>query len=131
MSGDITKKVEYTVMQMKNLEAEAKMLKEESKRLSDRGKACERRSSRLKEDMAMCLETLGIKKMDAGLFKLSMGKAGGLAPLIYDRQPEEIPDEFRTVVYGYDNEKIREALGDGEVIDFAHLGERKEVLRIK
>ena len=45
--------------------------------------------------------------------------------------PERVPDNYKRVVYETDLEKIRKELEDGKQLDFAHLEERGEHLRIK
>lgn len=130
MAGDISNKMEYMVKRVKNLEAEAKMLKEEEDKLKARRQSCENGAKRLKEDMQNAMESMGLDKMNAGMFKLSTPFAGGKAPLICD-DIENVPMEYIITEYKVDNEKIREALANGEALDFAYLGERKRSLRIK
>jgi hypothetical protein len=73
-------------------------------------------------------EKLNQRKITTDFHVFSVCKNGGKQPL---EITGEVPDNFKRVVYETDTEKIRTALENGEQLDFAHLEERGEHLRIK
>lgn len=130
VSGEYDAKIENYCKLIKNLDAESKALKEESKRLSARQKTIDGNISRLKAFMLESMRQVG-KTEAGGLLKAKIAKNGGMLPLKVNVQPEELPEEYRRTVYETDNEAIRKALDEGKELDFAEYGERGESLRIK
>lgn len=130
VEGEFDAKIEGYCKVIKNLEADAKALKEESKRLSARQKSIENNISRMKNAMQTALTQTG-RKEAGGLLKAKIQKNGGMLPLILSEAPERLPEAFRRVSYEADNEAIRKALDEGQELDFAEYGERGESLRIK
>ena len=130
VEGEFDAKIEGYCKVIKNLEADAKALKEESKRLSARQKSIENNISRMKNAMQTALIQTG-RKEAGGLLKAKIQKNGGMLPLILSEAPERLPEAFRRVSYEADNEAIRKALDEGQELDFAEYGERGESLRIK
>jgi len=88
-------------------------------------------AARLKERLHHFFEAHGISKLETDSYRLSIAKNGGLAPLIFTVEPEEIPDEFIRIVREPINPLIRELLEAGESLSFAELGTRGTHLRIK
>lgn len=70
-SLDINTKVENICKVIRNLEADAKMFKEEKDRLAARQKAAENGAKRLKELLLYHLNSTNKTKVDAGVFKVS------------------------------------------------------------
>ncbi|WP_040209830.1 siphovirus Gp157 family protein [Clostridium polynesiense] len=126
VEGQIEEKAENIAKLMKNLDADAKALKEEEKRLSDKRKAIENRVSAVKSYLYENMKVTGKTKFKTSLFSFSIAKNGGKAPLdVYGK----VPVEFCDLVPN--NEKIRQALEEGQELDFAILQERGESLRIR
>ena len=130
VEGEFDAKIEGYCKVIKNLEADAKALKEEAKRLSARQKSIENNISRMKNAMTEALRQTG-KKEAGGLLKAKIQKNGGMLPLIVTEPSESLPDAFRKVSYEADNDAIRKALDEGQELRFASYGERGESLRIK
>ena len=65
LEGEFDDKVESWVKCIKNLEGEAKAVKDEAKRLADRAKTIENNTKRMKETVLACLKALG--KTEAGV----------------------------------------------------------------
>ena len=65
----------------KNLEADAKAIAEEVKRLSDRKRTLENRGSRLLALAKFSMERLKTRKLEGQRFTIAIQKAGGLDPL--------------------------------------------------
>ena len=71
---------------------------------------------------------LGVTEVDAGDVTFKLQNAGGQAPLIVEGT---VPERFTKITIENDNSLIRKALESGEKLDFARLGERAKVLKIK
>lgn len=58
---------------------------------------------------------------------------GGKLPVVLAEgmTPEQAPPEFVRTRFEFDMDKIARALGEGEIVDFAKLGERGEHLRLR
>ena len=130
VSGEYDDKIDNYCRLIKNLDAESKALKEESKRLSARQKTIDNNIARMKAFMLESMRQIG-KTEAGGLLKAKITKNGGVLPLKVNALPEDLPEEFRRTVYETDNDAIRKALDEGMVLDFAEYGERGESLRIK
>jgi cell fate (sporulation/competence/biofilm development) regulator YmcA (YheA/YmcA/DUF963 family) len=74
MGGDIYQKAENIIKYIRSLDAESKALKAEAAHFIDRAKVCTNRKDSLKAYLKDFMEFSQIKKMQAGLFKLSLAK---------------------------------------------------------
>lgn len=83
---------------------------------------------RMKEALIDAMDAAGIDSLKAGEFNLKISKNGGLQPM---KITGEVPDNFTKVIVEPDNKKIRDALVNGEALEFAHLEERGRHLNIK
>ena len=83
---------------------------------------------RMKEALISAMDIAEVDSLPAGEYTLKIAKNGGVEPMKIDG---EVPDNFMKVIYEPDNKKIREALKNGEALDFAHLEERGRHLNIK
>ena len=83
---------------------------------------------RMKEALIDAMDAAGIDSLKAGEFNLKISKNGGLQPM---KITGEVPDSYTKVIVEPDNKKIRDALANGEVLEFAHLEERGRHLNIK
>ena len=131
------RKAEGYVMVMKNYDAEAAALEAEAKKMMDRAKADKNKAKRLKTTLFDTMNVLGLKKCNAGLFKLAVQKNGGRPPVIIDDEAQ-IPDEFFDVVRTVNKGRLLDAYkdgvivtADGEIVEGAHVGEPGESLRIR
>ncbi|MEQ9830600.1 siphovirus Gp157 family protein [Pectobacterium versatile] len=88
---ELEAKVEQILAICKNESAYADMLKEESKKLSERAKAAENRVNRMSEYIASSLETAGKKSLKAGVHQVSI-RAPAKSVEITDASA--IPSEF-------------------------------------
>lgn len=116
---------------IRNQEAESKMLKEEAKHLTDRAKACDNRAKSTKGLIEFCMNSLGIEKINAGIFKVAMQKNGGKRPINILVDAESLPAEFQKVTVEADNDAIRTALDNGYEGDLFQYGEQGRSLRIR
>lgn len=132
---DLEQKAEGYVMVIRNLEAQAKAIKDEEKRLKEKRLSAENGIERLKKRLFDSMNATGKKKLNAGVFTLSVQKNGGALPVIIDADVENMPKEMLKIDIKPDTKKIAELLQDEEksrlYSRFAHLGERGESLRIR
>lgn len=132
---DLEQKAEGYVMVIRNLEAQAKAIKDEEKRLREKRLAAENGIERLKKRLFDSMNATGKKKLNTGVFTLSVQKNGGALPVIIDADVENMPKEMLKMVIQPDTKRIAELLQDEEksryYSKFAHFGERGESLRIR
>lgn len=132
---DLEQKAEGYVMVIRNLEAQAKAIKDEEKRLREKRVSAENGIESLKKRLFDSMNATGKKKMNAGVFTLSIQKNGGALPVIIDADVEKLPKEMLNMVIRPDTKRLAELLQDEEksrfYSKFAHFGERGESLRIR
>ena len=132
---DLEQKAEGYVMVIRNLEAQAKAIKDEEKRLREKRLSAENGIERLKKRLFDSMNATGKKKLNAGVFTLSVQKNGGALPVIIDADVENMPKEMLKMEIRPDTKRIAELLQDEEksrlYSKFAHFGERGESLRIR
>lgn len=123
-----TKMDDYAVV-MTHLQGKADLIGNEIQRLQAMKQTIENHEKRMKAALLHVMtEKLNQRKITTDFHVFSVCKNGGKQPL---EITGEVPDNFKRVVYEIDTEKIRTALENGEQLDFAHLEERGEHLRIK
>ena len=131
LEGEYDDKIENYCKAIKNIEADAKALKEEADRLNTKRKHLENAVDRMKQAMYESMKRIGITSA-GGILKASIQKNGGKLPLIMDEvNAELLPEGFKKVEYKADGEAIRKALDEGIELSFAHYGARGESIRIK
>lgn len=132
LEGAESEKLESICKLIRSKTALAKAKKEEAKSLTESARSDENLVDRLKEMMRQHLEATGKDKASAGLFTVGIQNAGGKAPLVVkeDAFPAEHA-EYAKVAISWDNDRIREALENGEALDFAEFGPRSKVVMIR
>lgn len=124
-----TKMDDYAVV-MTHLKGRSEMIQAEIERLQAMKQAIDNHEKRMKATMLHVMtEKLNQRKIQTDFHTFTVCKNGGKQPMVVD--PERVPDNYKRVVYETDLEKIRKELEDGKQLDFAHLEERGEHLRIK
>jgi hypothetical protein len=132
IEGEFDDKIETYCKVIKNIEADAKAVAEELKRLQTKKKHLENTVSRMKQTIYEAMKLTGKTSSGGTILKASIQKNGGVLPLIMDEPvAEDLPEEYRIIEYKADNEAIRKALDEGKELPFAHYGERGESIRIK
>lgn len=126
IEGDIEDKADGYAKIIKELLGDVDNIKAEKQRLEARQKSFENRAKFLKDNLQNTMQQLGKTKFKTELFSFGIQKNGGKQALTIDG---EIPDTYKKLVE--DTEKIRKALESGEKLNFAHLEERGESLRIR
>ena len=86
----------------------------------------------LNEYLLRHLEVQEVKKLRTKRFNLTVANNGGKQPLWIDSKvnPQELPQRYRCVSYFPNKDAIRQALEEGEELDFAGFSERGKHLRI-
>lgn len=133
VSGEHDVKIENCAKVIRSLEAKAKAVKAEEAYLAGKRKTIEANVDRIKTAMMESMRAVGKTKAGGDIFTVSIQKNGGKAPLIIRDgvNADLLPDAFKRVTVDFNKDAIREALENGEDIDFAVLGERGESLRIR
>lgn len=125
--GNIEAKVDSYAAVMSQMEAHENMLEAEIDRLEAKRQAINNNRKRMKDAVYAAMVAMDKQKITTDLHTFSIRKAGGKQKMVITG---EVPDSFQKVVYEADKERIRSALENGEALDFAHLEERGEYLRI-
>ena len=124
-----TKMDDYAVV-MTHLQGRSEMIQVEIERLQAMKQTIDNHEKRMKATMLHVMtEKLNQRKIQTDFHTFTVCKNGGKQPMIVDS--ERVPDNYKRIVYETDLEKIRKELEDGKQLDFAHLEERGEHLRIK
>ena len=126
---EINSKIENYGFVIRNLESDSDALDAEIKRLMDRKKTTDKAIDRMKEMVMQAMKTTDKTKLTTPHFKFTVARAGGKTPV---KITGDVPHEWCKVKYEPDKDKIRTAMEeDGEIFDFAELGERTEYLRME
>lgn len=126
---EINSKIENYGFVIRNMESDSDALDAEIKRLMDRKKTTDKAIDRMKEMVMQAMKATDKTKLITPHFKFTVARAGGKTPV---KITGDVPHEWCKVKYEPDKDKIRTAMEeDGEIFDFAELGERTEYLRMK
>lgn len=80
----------------------------------------------------MVFDAHTLRTVETDRYRITLARNGGKAPLLVDEVPiENLPAAFVRTTVEVNKEAIREALENGEVLEFARLGERAQSIRIK
>ncbi len=133
LQEDLEAKLDRTAAFVRELEARAKMRKEEAARLSTLARSDEALAFRLKERMMAAMQALGKEKVETPRFRLSVRTAGGKQAVVLKVAPEELPLRFQRQRIEADLDALRAALeaGDQEALEVAELAARKRYLSIR
>ena len=126
-SGDLIEKGKNVAAVFRNLESDAKQIKEAEQQLADRRKAIEKRAEALKQYLKTNMELAGIQKIECPWFVVSI-KNNPESVVIDDA--EQIPDDYLREIpasYTPDKAMMKSAMQDGYVIPGAHLERGKRL----
>lgn len=130
IQGEFEDKAEQILAIIKNEQALESALKSEAKSLTERAKACTNRIQSMKQYLANSMETMELKKVNAGIHSLSVRKGVQSVNII---DLEKLPSnfvEYETTIKA-DKNLIKEKLKLGEKIEGAELVTGKSTLLIK
>ena len=128
LTGEIEIKADSYAVVIDELKAQHDKVKAEKERLSRIEKAIDNNIKRMKDRIKDAMIAMGKKEIKTDLHTFKIQNNGGVQPLAITG---DVPDKYTKVIIEADNEKIREALANGEVLDFAHLEPRGTQLRIR
>lgn len=129
------RKIENVAKWIKNLRSDVAALKSEEESFRVRRQSAENRVKDLTHYLEYALAGQPFEAADKSV-SVKTVKNGGKAPIVFDEDaefidPNSIPEQFRKVSVDLDMTAIRDALEAGEILDFAHIGERGSHLVIK
>lgn len=131
IEGEIEDKADNYAKMMRNLRAEADMLKTEEERLYRRRKSREEREKLLKTALQANLEFIGKTKFKTAMFTFSIAANGGKQPLTITENLGDIPGKYLIPQPPkVDTDAVRQLLETKEV-EWAHLEPRGTSLRIR
>lgn len=132
-SDDLKIKLDNYCSLIQEVETRAEVRKAEAKRLSDRAAVDSNLAKRLKSTLLWYLKEHGISKVETAFHSISIAKNGGKKPLVINNDIPimQIPQQFQVVSIDLNKEAVRQALENGEKLDFAYLGQRQESLRVR
>lgn len=131
--SDLKTKIDHYAALISELESRSEIRKQEAKRLSDRSRVDANLAAKLKSRLLWYLQEHEVNKLETKRYSINRQKAGGKLPLIINENcsPADLPQRFQEVSVEFNKDSIREALLHGEELDFACLGIRQEIIRIK
>ena len=124
LTDEINTKAESIAAVLKQMEADAKMLKDEETRLKNRRIAIENNHARLKEYLKNELEVMNIDKVKTPKFTITV-RNNPVKVVIKDE--DLIPADYKVPKYSIDKKVLKEALLNGEEIKGAELIQEKGV----
>lgn len=131
INDDLERKLDNYAAFITELEARAAARKSEAERMLQRSRVDANKAQRLKDVLKWFFQTHDMQSYETPRYRISLCGNCGRLPLLVN--PDLISEEFLNQVVSYvvDNDRIREALEAGEVVEGAMLGEREFHLRIK
>ena len=129
-SGDLIEKGKNVAAVFRNLESDAKQIKEAEQQLAERRKAIEKRAASLKEYLKTNMELSGIQKIECPWFVITL--ATNPEAVTVDDESAIPRDYFKEIPTSYvlDKGMVKKAIGDGFAVPGARLT-RGTSLRIK
>ena len=142
--GEIEVKSEGYLAVMDKLDMEISACEAHLERWQNALKARKNGKEKLKKALVNAMMQLDVTELKAGDNTIKLVNNGGKQPIRYrygalsnleskDMKIDEVPKEYRKVVVSetVDGDKVRQALENGEKLDFAYLCERGKSIRIK
>lgn len=129
-SGDLIEKGKNVAAVFRNLESDAKQIKEAEQQLAERRKAYEKRAESLKHYLKTNMEVACIKKIECPWFVITL--ATNPEAVTVDDESAIPRDYFKEIPTSYvlDKGMVKKAIGDGLAVPGARLT-RGTSLRIK
>ena len=129
-STDLIEKGKNVAAVFRNLESDAKQIKEAEQQLAERRKAIEKRAESLKSYLKTNMEVAGIQKIECPWFVITL--AQNPEAVTVDDETLIPRDYFKEIPASYQLDKtlVKQAIKDGYEVPGAHLS-RGTSLRIK
>ncbi len=116
-------KADSYVKAIKNYKAEADAIAEEIKKLQDKKKVCENAINRMKTALCDAMQIFDMKKVQAGIFKVSLTTSEAVN--IIDE--EVIPEEYKKIKYEVSKTDIKNAIKNGLIVEGAEIKENHSI----
>ena len=127
---ELAAKAEAICRLVRNSEAEAAAYRAEAERLSRSAQVAASNAARLKEYLRFNLERMGLKSLDAGLFKVRVQANGGKQPIDAPSDPMLLPPQCRRTTVSVDLDVVRSLLESGAPVEGCRLLPRGSHLRV-
>ena len=133
VEADIEQKLDAYGVVINELSDDIDKIDKEIKRLTERKRTIDNNITHMKGAIKDAMEAIGKKKIKGDKFTWTIAKNGGKRPVVFKEGYNilAIPERFQDWTVKPDRDEIRQALENGEELDFATLGERGESLRLK
>lgn len=131
LNGTIEQNCDDIATVMLSQEDEMQYLQSEIDRLARRKDDISYSYSILRNGLQSYLKGKGVKKVHTNNYDFSVCKNGGKQPIEITADVYDIPQEYCIFIPKPNTDVIRKALENGQELEFAHLKERGEHLRIK
>lgn len=131
LEGSFEEKAESYARVMQALDNDILAINNEIERLKKMMQTISSNRQRMQNTLYNSMRAVGKEKFKTKLFRFSIRKNGGLAPLILKVSPEELPQEMQTITIKANNTAIREYLEKTGDTRYAELGEKGESLVIR
>lgn len=115
---------------IREIEAREAARREEARRLSERAKRDKEQAAYLKQRLVLFFQDHQLKTVETRRYRLTLQRSGGKTPVDVLVEPEALPEAFQRLKVSANLDAIREALENGEDVEFATLGERRSYIRI-
>jgi hypothetical protein len=125
--GELEEKLEYLTKIQKNYEAQAEMFKAEKDRLVKKQQSSTNKAKNLKGFLEHILLTTGKRKLETGIFTLSIQKN---PPSLHIDNEDIIPDQFWKVERKVNSTDLKKWIKDGNELEGVRLVQG-EGIRIK
>ena len=126
--GEISDKAEGLCYVMADLNAEVDKFKAEERRLADRRRSIEKNIERLKNYLKDNMISAGFQKLNAGTFKVSIGKP---MKKVSVTDEDALPEMFVIVSKRPAKAELAKALKGGAIIAGAELVDGSPIIRIR
>ena len=127
IQGEIGVKIDGYAAVMKSLEYKEGLFRDEAKRLKNAADRLKSNQDAMKDRIKMAMEAMGVTEIEGDYNKAKIVHNGGVLPLKVDG---DVPESFTKITIEPDSKKIREALDDGQQLDFAHYEPRGTHLKL-
>lgn len=128
LMGELSVQAENVVKLRNRLDMEIDTCTKQEREWKTAKQVRQNRKKTLDELVKMTMLNLNVTELEAGDVTLALQNNGGTLPLIVDGT---VPERFTKITIENDDARIREALDNGEKLDFAHYGERGKHIKVK
>ena len=129
IEGEIEVKAEGYLSVIDRINMEITACEQQKTEWEQRLTVRQNRLKTLKRSLALAMDLLNVKEINAGQRVIKLQTNGGVQPMDVDK--DAVPDNYQRIIYEPDMQKIRAALEEGKELPFARLEPRGKHIRIK